>query len=321
MVELDWNKITYIINSELDTEKLGFLVYECSVKFIDLMKSLFSLIITVGISESKRGIGSIHELYEEAEEALAYKFLSGINTVNRFRNSEFISNNYFYPISTERKLINHVIVGNLKQAIEIIDLIFDKNFRNTGHSVKYAKCLLFDIISTMIKICNELKINFSDIIGCESVADNKNPAEKKLLECRTIDDMYALLCDMITKICNYVNGRAKIKKEKLMNDITDYISKNYCSNDICIVAIAESVGINQYYLSHYFKEKTGDSIMRYIEELRIHKVKQLLLSTNLPLAEIAGKVGFSNSAILIRSFKKMEGITPGEYREKAEANH
>ncbi len=55
--------------------------------------------------------------------------------------------------------------------------------------------------------------------------------------------------------------------------------------------------------------------MRYIEQRRMEKAKQLLGETSLTVNEIALQTGFTNSAVLIRTFKKINGITPGQYRQ------
>jgi two-component system response regulator YesN len=69
-------------------------------------------------------------------------------------------------------------------------------------------------------------------------------------------------------------------------------------------------------LSSLFKEKLGENMVERVSKLRIDKAKELLLTTNRSVAEIALEVGYSSSGTFIRSFKKQEAITPTRYRQE-----
>ena len=58
----------------------------------------------------------------------------------------------------------------------------------------------------------------------------------------------------------------------------------------------------------------GIGVVDYIHRVRIDAAKKLLRSATSNLDEIAIQVGFSNRWVLIRTFKQLEGITPGIYR-------
>ena len=69
------------------------------------------------------------------------------------------------------------------------------------------------------------------------------------------------------------------------------------------------------HLSKLYKEKYGVSISYEITHTRLKNAKRLLQNTDININEVAIRSGFSNSSVLIRTFKKWEGITPGRYRE------
>ena len=52
-----------------------------------------------------------------------------------------------------------------------------------------------------------------------------------------------------------------------------------------------------------------------LDNTRFQKAKEWLASTSQPIAEIAARLRYSNAQNFIRSFKKKEGMTPGQYRE------
>lgn len=92
-----------------------------------------------------------------------------------------------------------------------------------------------------------------------------------------------------------------------------YILENY-KHRISISEIAKSLALNDKYLSRLFKQKTGQTILQYISDLRLKKAVYLLRETNLPISEIGMCIGFEDVRGFSRLFKKKYGITPSEYR-------
>ena len=65
-----------------------------------------------------------------------------------------------------------------------------------------------------------------------------------------------------------------------------------------------------------FKEKTGMTVVQYMNEKRIEKAKLLLKNQKNTLEQVAEQTGFSNANYLVRVFKKVTGQTVSEYRKK-----
>lgn len=97
--------------------------------------------------------------------------------------------------------------------------------------------------------------------------------------------------------------------QKVMTYIEDHIAVELSREEI-----AAHVYLNPAYLSRLFKKETGQSLTEFILELRMRKVKSLLESTNDKISDIAKSVGFCNFSHFTKTFKKMTGMTPNEYR-------
>ena len=306
-VEISVNRVVMILNVE-NLLNSNDNLYQCSVELLNLLESTFGIIATVGLSRVEKGVENAHEIYSQAEDALSRKFISGTGTVNVYTEDEFQSERYYYPSHVEYSLINFVCVGDEANATKLVKTIFEINFKQNTQPIKYSLCLFFDITSTVLKLLSEMKIQISDIF------DEGFVVEKELLDCATADEACKVICYIVREMCCYVNEHKRNKNEDLLEQIIAYIEENCSSNEICIASIADAVGITQNYLSHYFKDKTGGSAMRYVESLRIEKAKELLKDSEKTLSEISSQTGFTNSAALIRVFKKREGITPGQFR-------
>jgi AraC-like DNA-binding protein len=63
-----------------------------------------------------------------------------------------------------------------------------------------------------------------------------------------------------------------------------------------------------------FREYTGFSPAKYIQEVRFNKAKEALTNSTLSVKEIAFMMGFDNYEYFFTAFKRMAGMTPAEYR-------
>lgn len=99
-----------------------------------------------------------------------------------------------------------------------------------------------------------------------------------------------------------------------LNEIKAYLDENY-SRKISLDELAEKFFINKYYLTRIFKECMGITVNNYILSKRITASKQILRFSDKGMDEIGYETGFGDSQYFCRMFKKVEGITPGEYRK------
>ena len=70
------------------------------------------------------------------------------------------------------------------------------------------------------------------------------------------------------------------------------------------------MGMNFDYLNRTFRRVTGKTVFQYLNRVRINRVKELLKTTDMKLAEIAALTGFSDEFYLSRQFKKATGVAP-----------
>lgn len=92
-----------------------------------------------------------------------------------------------------------------------------------------------------------------------------------------------------------------------------YIKDNYWK-DISLGEIAASIGISQYYLSRMFVEETGKNYTSYLTVFRIEQACMFLERYNYPIKELAGLVGFNSVSYFCKVFKKIKGVTVGDYK-------
>lgn len=104
-------------------------------------------------------------------------------------------------------------------------------------------------------------------------------------------------------------------KSVLFDSMLNYVQFNFM-NEITIRDIAQACACSQSTVCHVFKQYTGKSIKKYIDNLRINQAKRLLSTSDLPINRIAQLCGFSNINYFPTAFKKQIGISPTEYRRQ-----
>ena len=90
----------------------------------------------------------------------------------------------------------------------------------------------------------------------------------------------------------------------------------YADGQLDLAMIAEHVGVSQSHLSRVFKAKYDIGLIQMLTIIRINKAKELLRQSNESIARIAEQCGFSSDSALIHAFKRIEGMTPGEFRNR-----
>ncbi len=100
---------------------------------------------------------------------------------------------------------------------------------------------------------------------------------------------------------------------KLIRDVRKYIL-SHINERITTEELSAVMGRNRTYLSTFFKEETGYKLSEYITRTKIDEAKRLLQITDKPLKVISDHLGFSSQSHFQTTFKKVEGITPAQYR-------
>ncbi len=100
-----------------------------------------------------------------------------------------------------------------------------------------------------------------------------------------------------------------------IHTITEYIDSHF-SEPLKVQLLADKCGMSYSYFARLFRQLYGQSCKEYIEFIRICKAEDMLLFTNLDLSYISQETGFSDCSHLIKTFKKLKGITPKQFRMK-----
>lgn len=97
--------------------------------------------------------------------------------------------------------------------------------------------------------------------------------------------------------------------------ILKFISARYGDPDLDLERAAVAVRLSRYHLTRILKRETGFSFAHHIRVVRIAQAMELFRTTTLSVKEVAARVGYSNTNVLDRNFKRVHGVTPSAYRQ------
>ena len=98
-----------------------------------------------------------------------------------------------------------------------------------------------------------------------------------------------------------------------MKLMMQYISEHF-SDEITIADLADCAMISESEVLRCFHNTIGNTPIQYVKQFRIHKAAALLTSTDLKIVDIGNFCGFQEMSYFAKSFKKIYGCTPTEYR-------
>lgn len=105
------------------------------------------------------------------------------------------------------------------------------------------------------------------------------------------------------------------RKRMELVEIKNYLDKHF-TEKIMLEELAEKFFINKFYLSKIFKETYGTTVNNYLISKRITRARQLLRFTDMTVDEVGVAVGMGDANYFSRMFRKVEGISPREYRKQ-----
>ena len=133
-----------------------------------------------------------------------------------------------------------------------------------------------------------------------------------LLECES--RILWMMTQLIKRYADIGSSEGHVGREKkAIRQARQYIDEHF-SESVTLHSVAQHVSLSPYYFLRAFRAEVGMPPYAYLESIRIRHT-QRLIKEGKPLAEVAAEVGFSSQSHMTRQFKKIIGVTPGQYAQ------
>ncbi|MUG64474.1 helix-turn-helix domain-containing protein [Paenibacillus campinasensis] len=131
----------------------------------------------------------------------------------------------------------------------------------------------------------------------------------------SLEDLKACYFEHLTEVYRLYVAHSETKNHRAMiGEIKAYIEENFENPDLSLKHLSDRFHISPKYASYLFKEEFNLKFVDFIVKLRMERAQQLLAETNETIQNISTQVGYANSITFGRVFKRVVGVTPGEYR-------
>lgn len=272
----------------------------------------FNLGLTIGVSSSACNVLQIGRCYQEACDALKFKFYLGKNQTINYSDVYYDSFNKLYTFNADE------VQNNIKYLIRTgerneIDQFVEKLFYNKEQelSSQYIQYMSIGIICSIQINLIELNESLSNIFDSEFVLF------EKLFKYSTIPDIKQWLKNIIWSVSSFLNSKSRKKNKKVIDMMQEFINKHY-TEELSVSEIADKVYLSPCYANYIFKKETGETLMEFLTGVRLKKAKELLKNSLLKVYEISEKVGYKSNSYFNSVFKEHCGMTPLEYRDRDE---
>lgn len=156
-------------------------------------------------------------------------------------------------------------------------------------------------LSESSKLINSI----NSIINSTNIDTNKN--------LKILSNLYNFLFELLNEFPNLINSN-KNTQQTYLDEALLYIQLNFQDN-ISVMDIANHLSIDRSYLHRIFKKNLNLSPQEYILNLKLEKATELLSTTSLTIGDIARSVGYSDTMLFSKTFKKYKSCTPSKYRK------
>jgi two-component system response regulator YesN len=281
---------------------------EACSKLLLALNDYLKLSVSITIGPVCTEIGQINNLYKQVYEASFHRMFEGrgcqlhAETILALKGKS-----YAYPAAKEKQLVELVMTGKVDESKRLLTEILDE----TG---KYSYAVLQLAVSHLCVTMNSIiqAVQTNNAFRVESELDSTLIS---LQQFESLEEIKELFYRLFEEIGCKLEDKRKLKQHDLIRNINHWIEQDYANPDLNLNVIADKMGMTPAYISRLYKQFTLHSMTDAINDVRLSKAKELLLKTDIPVAELAEKAGFATPSYFFRMFKRAFSITPNDYRK------
>ncbi|AGK95938.1 response regulator transcription factor [Clostridium pasteurianum] len=174
------------------------------------------------------------------------------------------------------------------------------------------KALLLNVNDYILKPVRDAQLN--EVLNTQITTLKLHENKRKKAELKLADkDGYGEK----NKLCSMEKDEADKENRNCINKALQpalkYIEENY-RDEISLEKMANVTNLSMYYFSRLFKKEIGINFTTYVNQCKIKKAKEMLKYTDIPIVDIAAELGYYECGYFTKIFKKINGITPTNYR-------
>ncbi|WP_409345016.1 helix-turn-helix domain-containing protein [Paenibacillus sp. MBLB4367] len=259
--------------------------------------------VTIAFNPVQYSPSGFTAAYDEAREMVRRRKLNGETQI--VTDCASPQPDFHLTPSEEKEFTAHLAAGNEADIMLMIGRMMNR-LRSNGTAEQYRQ-LAGEVVSKTLLALMLQNINAGDL------QEELSPYEqiKEFVTEEQYDDFFRSLIGYASALMN----EKRMEKDPIIEYVLAYMEQHY-GEDIGPDAVAEKLNLSTGYMCKYVKNKTGKTFGDCLDDVRIMKAKEILEATDCKIHEVALQVGYQNANSFTRMFRRLTGVTPGEYRRE-----
>ncbi|WP_310829637.1 helix-turn-helix domain-containing protein [Paenibacillus pedocola] len=275
------------------------------------VESHLNFTVTIGIGTAVNDEPAIALSFEEAAAAVSRKVSLGLNRViDSVEVKENKEGEWFVYLEMIRSLVRQLRMSEPEWLNELKRLFGEM----AVHRLRKEDVdrLLHYLI---FHLEYELERTLPEITGPwlqDAKPDLLGSVEQSDTLARLEQDFVAVITRLSCRMGELSQNR---RYNSLMREIRDFVAEHFLDPNLSLTLLSDKFQIPPKYLSQLFKDSIGQNFSDFLIGLRIEHAKKMLRETDDTVQNISQRLGYANPTSFIRVFKKIVGLSPGQYRE------
>ncbi|PAF29055.1 helix-turn-helix domain-containing protein [Paenibacillus sp. 7516] len=302
--------VTVIGTVEMDNSVFSKELYEITELLHHRVSEVLNLQLDIRFSQPHTSFSEIHLAYIEAMKLLQQQTIPGASVKQNDEASIYSSMwTLPYPESLEYRLMQSIQSADEAEASVLLQQLLQRVYHMEWTEEEYQVALT-RLLMHILQIMQESGIRIGQI------SSGHRPMIQELLALQTAADIEQwFIYRIIRPVVDIFRERQYAQHQQISERMIAIIHQEY-DTDLTLEECACRLHYNASYLSTVFSKETGYAFSEYLSQYRFKMARMWLDETELTIKDIAARLRYNNPQNFIRSFRKWEGITPGQYRER-----
>lgn len=213
-----------------------------------------------------------------------------------------------YPLEKERTLLAALRRGDETGSRRILNELLGTVFFSSSSRFELVKFRAIELLVLLSRAVIEFGRVDAEVLG------SNYRTIQRIQEALDQEELADILNQALERFSRLAFSFRTVKHAVALRKAEKFIRENFMGSPTLAEAAA-AAGLSPAYFSSIFKEELGESYSEYLNRLRVELAAELLVSSDMSLAEVAGACGFDDQSWFTKVFGQHTGMSPGRYRK------
>lgn len=275
------------------------------------VENYLNFTVTMGIGLAAGSEEAISRSFHEAMGAVSRKVTLGVNRIiHTVETKEQADSEWFAYLEMIRAIVRKIRMLEQGWSVEL-ERLFTEMAVHQLRKNDVERLLHYLVFQLEFELEGTLPEEAKEWLG-----EAKPELLLALKQADTLKQLESCFTATMERLAGHVEELAQSRRHSiLMVEVRNYVAAHYTDPNLSLTMLSDRFQINGKYLSQLFKESIGQNFLDFLIGLRIERAKQLLRESDQSVQDISEAVGYLNTTSFIRVFRKIVGMSPGQYRE------